>query len=53
MKTNYESCNKSLQTNSLEAFICKYECTFCIDCVKKYFKKNVQIVVGILSKECL
>ena len=53
MKTNCESCNKSLQPNSLEAFICKYECTFCIDCVKNILKKNVQIVVGILSKEHL
>ena len=27
MKTNCESCNKSLQPNSLEAFTCKYEDT--------------------------
>jgi hypothetical protein len=46
MKTNYESCNKSLQTNSLEAFICKYECTFCIDCVKNILRKMSKLWWG-------
>ena len=40
MKTNCESCNKSLQPNSLEAFTCKYESTFCIDCVKNILKEK-------------
>ena len=53
MKTICESCNKSLQPNSLKAFICKYECTFCIDCVKNILRENVRILVGILSKEYL
>ena len=40
MKTNCESFNKSLQTNSLEAFICKYECTLYIDCVKNILREK-------------
>ena len=46
MKTNCESCNKSLQINSLEAFICKYECTFCIDCVKNILRKMSKLWWG-------
>ena len=40
MKTSCENCNKSLQTNSLKAFICKYECTFCLDYVKNILKEK-------------
>ena len=40
MKTNCESCNKSLQPNSLEAFKCKYECTFSIDYMKNILKEK-------------
>ena len=40
MKTICESFNKSLQPNSLKAFICKYECTFCIDCVKNILREK-------------
>lgn len=28
-----ENCNKKLPPDSLEAMICTYECTFCVDCV--------------------
>ena len=40
MKTSCENCNKSLQPNSLRAFIFKYECTFCLDCVKNILKEK-------------
>lgn len=40
MKTRCENCNKSLQPNSLMAFIYKYECMFCIDCVKNILKEK-------------
>ena len=29
-----ENCNKSLPSDSTEARICTYECTFCADCVR-------------------
>ena len=41
MKTNCESFNKSLQTNSLVAFICKYECTLYYRLCEKYFKRKI------------
>jgi hypothetical protein len=28
-----ENCNKPLPPNSLDAYVCSYECTFCADCV--------------------
>ncbi|PEB51883.1 DUF1272 domain-containing protein [Bacillus pseudomycoides] len=34
MKTNCQTCNASLQTDS-EAYICVYECTFCAPCTEK------------------
>lgn len=30
-----ENCGKTLPNDSSEAMICSYECTFCIQCVKK------------------
>lgn len=51
MKTSCENCNKSPQPNSLRAFVCIYYFTFCLDFVKNILKKNVQIVLGILSNE--
>jgi hypothetical protein len=29
-----ENCNRDLPANSLQARICSYECTFCVDCVE-------------------
>jgi hypothetical protein len=29
-----ENCNTPLPPDSLEARICSYECTFCVDCVE-------------------
>ena len=46
MKTNCESYNKSLQPNSLGDLICKYECTFCIDCVKNILRKMSKLWWG-------
>ncbi|MGF9966043.1 DUF1272 domain-containing protein [Bacillus rhizoplanae] len=33
MKKNCQSCNTSLQGDS-EAYICVYECTFCLPCTE-------------------
>ncbi|UTW55238.1 DUF1272 domain-containing protein [Kordiimonas sp. SCSIO 12610] len=33
LRPNCEHCDKNLPTDSGEAMICSYECTFCIDCV--------------------
>ena len=40
MKTSCENCNKSLQPNSLKAFVCIYYFTFCLDCVKNILKEK-------------
>lgn len=34
LKPNCECCNTSLPANSLQAYICTYECTFCEGCVR-------------------
>ena len=34
LKPNCECCNASLFANSLKAYICTYECTFCEDCLR-------------------
>lgn len=33
LRPTCENCNKELPPASLEARICTYECTFCVDCV--------------------
>ncbi len=33
LRPTCEHCNKPLPSDSLEARICSYECTFCADCV--------------------
>ena len=33
LRPNCECCNRDLPPESLEAFICTYECTFCRGCV--------------------
>ena len=33
LRPNCEYCDKDLPPNSIEARICSYECTFCVDCV--------------------
>ena len=33
LRPTCENCNKSLPTDSLEAQICSFECTFCSTCV--------------------
>ena len=34
LRPNCESCDINLPPDSSEAYICSYECTFCIGCVK-------------------
>ncbi|MDX6976296.1 DUF1272 domain-containing protein [Citrobacter portucalensis] len=33
LRPNCECCDKDLLPESKEAFICSFECTFCVDCV--------------------
>jgi hypothetical protein len=35
MRPNCELCDKDLPPQSLEARICSYECTYCIECAEK------------------
>jgi uncharacterized protein len=34
LKSNCEKCQRLLPPESVEAFICSFECTFCQDCVE-------------------
>ncbi len=34
LRPNFECCGKDLPPDSLEAMICTFECTFCMDCVE-------------------
>ncbi len=34
LRSNCEHCNVALPPNSLDARICTYECTFCVNCVE-------------------
>src|ERR1700722_10440712 len=34
LRPNCEYCDKDLPPNATEARICKFECTFCADCVE-------------------
>ena len=35
LRPTCENCNKALPPESLEAWICSYECTLCVDCVER------------------
>ncbi len=35
LRPNCEYCDKDLPPDSTAAFICSYECTFCVDCVER------------------
>lgn len=34
LRPNCECCDRDLPTDSIDARICSYECTFCADCVE-------------------
>lgn len=38
LRPNCEYCDKNLPPDSLEAYICTYECTFCKNCVALILK---------------
>lgn len=38
LRPNCECCNKDLPPNSLEAYICTFECTFCEACTTAILK---------------
>ncbi|WP_421403696.1 DUF1272 domain-containing protein [Agrobacterium fabrum] len=33
LRPNCECCDRDLAPDSLDAMICSFECTFCVDCV--------------------
>ena len=35
LRPNCEGCDADLPPDSLEAMICSYECTWCVDCVAR------------------
>ena len=35
LRPNCECCDKDLPPESLEAMICTFECTFCVDCAER------------------
>lgn len=38
LRPNCECCDKDLPPSSLEARICSFECTFCVECVDTKLK---------------
>lgn len=38
LRPNCEGCDKDLPSDSTQACICTYECTFCVDCVNNLLK---------------
>jgi len=38
LKPNCECCNADLPPESLDARICSFECTFCVDCATQVLK---------------
>ena len=41
LRPNCECCDKDLPPDSADAFICSFECTFCVDCAE-----------GVLAGQC-
>jgi len=38
LRPNCEYCDKNLPPDSTEAYICTYECTFCLSCVENILR---------------
>ncbi|KAJ3495400.1 hypothetical protein NLG97_g3420 [Lecanicillium saksenae] len=38
LRPNCEACDKDLPPSDVNARICSYECTFCVDCVDQVLK---------------
>ena len=38
IRPSCEKCNKELPYDTLEAFICSFECTYCNECVENVLK---------------
>jgi hypothetical protein len=38
LRPNCECCDRDLPPDSLDARICTFECTFCVDCVDRVLK---------------
>ena len=41
LRPSCEHCDKSLPPEALDARICSYECTFCVDCIENVLKNNI------------
>jgi uncharacterized protein len=50
MKQNCESCDKLLHSESDEAVICSYECTFCDKCAVEVLENKCPNCGGNLEK---
>lgn len=50
LKTTCENCKKQLSYYSEEAFICSFECTFCIECTITILKNICPNCKGNLVK---
>ncbi|MBC8884088.1 DUF1272 domain-containing protein [Flavobacterium piscinae] len=50
IRPNCENCGKALPNNSVEAMICTFECTFCIDCVTNILQNVCPNCGGGLEK---
>jgi len=53
IRPNCECCDKDLPADSLEAMICSYECTFCLNCVEGTLKNVCPNCGGDLTKRPL
>ena len=50
LKPNCERCNKELQQDDDEAYICSYECTFCEECCQSDLDFTCPNCFGALVK---
>jgi hypothetical protein len=46
LRPNCECCDKDLLPESKEAYICSFECTFCVDCVAQRLNASARTAEG-------
>ncbi|MDR9891595.1 DUF1272 domain-containing protein [Pseudenterobacter timonensis] len=50
LRPDCECCNKDLPPDSTEAYICSFECTFCMDCVTRQLNGKCPNCAGELVR---
>ncbi|HCL5637798.1 TPA: DUF1272 domain-containing protein [Klebsiella aerogenes] len=50
LRPNCECCDKDLPPDSKEAYICSFECTFCVDCMTYLLKGHCSNCGGELVR---